>query len=103
MGEISAALADFTVITTDNPRYEDPCAIINEIEVGVRKISREYVTVADRKEAIEYALTMLGKGDLLVVAGKGAETYQEIMGVKHDFVDAEVIKKIVKKMQGELG
>lgn len=103
MGEISAALADFTVITTDNPRYEDPCAIINEIEVGVRKISREYVTIADRKEAVKYALTMLGKGDLLVVAGKGAETYQEIMGVKHDFADADVIKQIVKEMQGELG
>lgn len=103
MGEISAALADFTVITTDNPRYEDPCAIINEIESGVRKISRGYVTIADRKEAIKYALSMLGKGDLLVVAGKGAETYQEIMGVKHDFCDAEIIKEAIKELQGELG
>ena len=99
MGAISASISDFTVITTDNPRFEDPCAIISEIENGVRKVSKDYITAEDRKEAIKYALTKLRAGDVLVVAGKGAEEYQEVLGVKRKFSDAEVIKEYVLRAE----
>ena len=99
MGAISASISDFTVITTDNPRFEDPCAIISEIENGVRKVSKDYITAEDRKEAIKYALTKLRSGDVLVVAGKGAEEYQEVLGVKRKFSDAEVIKEYVLRAE----
>lgn len=97
MGAISASISDFTVITTDNPRFEDPCAIISEIENGVRRVSKDYITIEDRKEAIKYALSKLRSGDVLVVAGKGAEEYQEAFGVKRRFSDAEVIRDFLAK------
>ena len=96
MGEISATIADFTVVTTDNPRYEDPCTIISQIEAGIRKIGRNYITITDRGEAINYVVKTLNKGDVLVVAGKGAENYQEVMGVKRRFSDAEIIRTAAK-------
>ncbi len=101
MGAISASLSDFTVITTDNPRFEDPCAIISEIESGVRKISRDYITIEDRKEAIGYAMAKLKKSDILIVAGKGAETYQDVLGVKRDFSDADVIAEVAATLDGQ--
>lgn len=95
MGEISARFADFTVLTSDNPRYEDPFDIILQIEPGVRAHSDRYVIVVDRESAIEYALDMLQPGDVLLVAGKGGENYQEIMGVRHIYSDVSAIKGIV--------
>ena len=104
MGEIAGKYADFTVITSDNPRYEEPYLIISEIEKGLRKSSLSYITIQNRKMAIGYALTKLKSGDTLVVAGKGAEEYQEIMGVKSRFSDREEIKDCIAKIKfsGEL-
>lgn len=95
MGEVAAKYADFVIITSDNPRYEDPYAIISQIEAGVRKTGREYVAVTDREVAIEYALNLVSEGDILLVAGKGGENYQEIMGIKHSYSDNNVIKKLI--------
>lgn len=94
MGEISARLADFTVVTSDNPRYEPPCEIIAEIEKGV-PFGSAYVAIEDREQAISYALRLLNEGDILLIAGKGAERYQEIMGIKYDYSDYTVIKKMM--------
>lgn len=95
MGEIAATYADFCIITSDNPRYEDPYDIISEIEKGVIKCNKDYVTVSRREAATEYAIRLLEEGDILLVAGKGGEKYQEIMGIKHSYDDNAVIKKII--------
>lgn len=97
MGRISGENADFTVITSDNPRFEEPCAIMSEIEKGLREISKEYIAVENRKTAIGYAIKMMEKGDTLLIAGKGAEEYQEIMGVKHNFCDREVVESFISE------
>ena len=93
MGETVARLADFAVLTSDNPRYEDPMDIISHIEAGYRKASNRYVIVPDREQAIEYAVALLQKGDILLVAGKGGERHQEIMGIKYLLSDDDIIKK----------
>lgn len=95
MGEISAKYADFTIITSDNPRYEDAYDIISEIEKGLIKGGGRYVAISERESATEYALNLLSEGDILLVAGKGGENYQEIMGIKHSYNDNTVIKKII--------
>ena len=97
MGEVAALCADFCVLTSDNPRYEDPVAIISEIEAGFRLVSKRYVVVEEREKAIRYALEHLAEGDILLVAGKGAEKYQEIMGIKYDYDDKAVIKSLIGK------
>ncbi len=104
MGEIAGKFADFTIITSDNPRYEDSFQIISDIECGCRKSSLSYITIQNREMAIGYALSRLKSGDVLVVAGKGAEEYQEIMGIKFKFSDKEVIKDCIAKIKfsGEL-
>ncbi|MBP5193136.1 MAG: UDP-N-acetylmuramoyl-L-alanyl-D-glutamate--2,6-diaminopimelate ligase [Clostridia bacterium] len=95
MGEIAGELADFTVVTSDNPRYEDPCDIISDVEKGLRKKTDGYITIQDRKSAIKYALGKTGKDDVLLIAGKGAEEYQEIMGVRHEFSDRRYIESLL--------
>lgn len=95
MGEVAASCADFSVLTSDNPRYEDPVSIISEIEAGYRPVSRQYVVVEEREKAIRYALDHLCEGDVLLVAGKGAEKYQEIMGIKYDYDDKAVIESLI--------
>lgn len=95
MGSVAAKYADFCIITSDNPRYEDAYDIISEIEEGIRPSGKKYVTVTDRETATEYAVRLLEKGDILLVAGKGGETYQEILGIRHSYNDGEVIKKII--------
>lgn len=97
MGESVAKKSDFAILTSDNPRYEDPLDIISEIEKGYRRFSVCYVVVPDRKRAIDYALDFLKEGDLLLVAGKGGEHYQEIMGIKYPFNDHDIIKKLLEK------
>lgn len=99
MGEIAARIADFSVLTSDNPRYEDPFDIILQIERGTRSVTDAYVIVVDRERAIEYALDMLQEGDVLLVAGKGGENYQEIMGVRHIYNDVTAIKKLLSGMR----
>lgn len=95
MGEIAACIADFVIITSDNPRFEDPYEIISQIESGVKKAGKNYVSVTDRESATEYAVNLLEKDDILLVAGKGGENYQEIMGIKHSYNDNTVIKKLI--------
>ena len=97
MGEIAAKKADFTVLTSDNPRYEDPLDIITAIEKGHRRFSTSYVIVPDRKKAISYAMDMLKKEDVLLIAGKGAEEYQEVMGIKYPFNDYTVIEELLEE------
>lgn len=95
MGAVAAKYSDFCIITSDNPRYEDPYDIISEIEQGIKPFNKSYVTVTEREVATEYALRLLNEGDVLLVAGKGGEKYQEIMGIKHFYNDNTVIKKII--------
>lgn len=95
MGKVAAENSDFCIITSDNPRYEDPYDIISEIEVGVRETGKKYVTVSERDIATEYAIKLLEKSDILLIAGKGGEKYQEIMGIKHSYDDNTVIKNII--------
>lgn len=95
MGAVAAKYADFLIITSDNPRFEEPFDIISEIEEGVKPFGKKYVTVTEREVATEYAVRLLEKGDILLVAGKGGEHYQEVMGIKHSYDDNTVIKKII--------
>jgi UDP-N-acetylmuramoyl-L-alanyl-D-glutamate--2,6-diaminopimelate ligase len=97
MGEVSSKLADLTVITSDNPRDEDPMDIINDIIVGMKKADGEYVTIPDRKEAIRYCMENALDGDIVVLAGKGHEDYQEIKGVKYHMDERELIEEIIKE------
>lgn len=94
MGEVAGKYADFCILTSDNPRYEDPYDIICEIEKGLKPSGKNYVTVTERDIATEYAVRLLSDGDILLVAGKGGERYQEIMGIKHAYDDNTVIKKL---------
>ena len=96
MGKISGDIADFTVITSDNPRTEDPEKIVNQIEEGIKKTKGKYKVIVDRIEAIKYAIDIANKNDIIVLAGKGHETYQEINGEKHPFDEREIIKKLIK-------
>lgn len=95
MGIISGKYSDFTLITTDNPRYEDPMEIIAEIEEGVLYSGGKYVIVQDRKEGIEYALGMCKKDDVLLIAGKGSEKYQEVLGIKQVYNDKDTVYELL--------
>ena len=97
MGEVSSKLADLTIVTSDNPRFEEPMDIIADILVGVKRADGAYVTIPDRKEAIEYAIKNAQDGDVIILAGKGHEDYQEIAGVKHHMDERELIADILKE------
>ena len=101
MGEVSGNLADFTIITSDNPRYEDPQAIVDDIIVGIEKTKGEYIAIVDRKEAIRYAIENGRVGDVIVLAGKGHETYQEINGVDYEMDERVLIKEVIKESTKE--
>ena len=91
MGEISSKLADLTVVTSDNPRFEEPEDIVNDIIVGVKKGQGKYVKIIDRREAIKYCIDNAQEGDVIIIAGKGHEDYQEIKGLKHHMDDRELV------------
>ncbi len=97
MGEVSGKLADFTIITSDNPRFEEPTDIMNDIETGMKKTDGKYIKIQDRKEAIAYAIDNGEKGDIIVLAGKGHEDYQEIKGVKYHMDERELIQEILNE------
>ena len=99
MGEVSGKLADFTIITSDNPRDEEPQAIIDDIVVGMKKTDGKYITICDRKEAIKYAIEHGQPGDVIILAGKGHETYQEIKGVKYDMDERVLIKEVLEELK----
>ena len=93
MGEIAGRLADVLVVTDDNPRTEDPAAIRAAILDGTRDATAEVVEVGDRRAAIREALHRAGAGDVVLVAGKGHETGQEVAGVVHPFDDRDVVRE----------
>lgn len=95
MGEVSGEMSDLTVITSDNPRFEEPADIIEDIKTGIKKTKGKYIAIEDRKEAVRYALKNARKGDVLVIAGKGHEDYQEIKGVKYHMSDRELIRDVL--------
>lgn len=99
MGEISGKVADYTFITSDNPRTEEPQKIVEQIEEGIKKTNGKYSVVVDRTEAIAQAIKMATKRDIVVLAGKGHETYQEINGVKHPYDERVIVKEIIEKMK----
>ena len=98
MGEIGGRMADFCVLTSDNPRGEDPFEILREIEVGIKQTEGRYTVIENRREAIRYAMTMAEPGDVIVLAGKGHETYQEIKGVKYPFDEKVVVKELLEEI-----
>lgn len=98
MGEISGRLADFSVLTSDNPRLEDPMDILCAIEEGIKRTTGPYVVIENRREAIRYAMQMGQPGDVIVLAGKGHETYQDIGGQKHPFDEKVVVREILAEM-----
>lgn len=97
MGKISGQLSNISILTSDNPRYEVPDKIIEDIESGIKLETNNYVKIENRKNAIEYATKIAQKGDVVVIAGKGQETYQEIKGVKHHFSDKEIVEDILRE------
>lgn len=104
MGIIAGKYADFSILTSDNPRYEEPYSIISEIESGLRTVSLSYITIQNRYIATGYAIESLKEGDVLLIAGKGSENYQEIMGIKTKYSDKETVKDVIAKigLSGEL-
>jgi UDP-N-acetylmuramoyl-L-alanyl-D-glutamate--2,6-diaminopimelate ligase len=99
MGEVSGKLADLTIITSDNPRFEKPQDIIDDIKVGINKTDGRYVEICDRREAIKYAIEHGEKGDIIVLAGKGHEDYQEIEGVKHPMDERVLISEVLEELR----
>ena len=98
MGEISGRIADYTIITSDNPRTEDPEKIVKQIEEGIKKTNGKYECIVDRKEAIKKAIEMANKRDLIVLAGKGHEPYQEINHKTYPFDEREIVREIIEEM-----
>ena len=100
MGRIGAELSDIAIITSDNPRTEDPEAIIRDITPGADEAGKPYEVVVDRIAAIRHAMELAKKDDIIVLAGKGHETYQEIMGVKHHMDEREIVAQILEEKKG---
>ena len=98
MGEIAGELADYCILTSDNPRNEDPMAILDAIEAGIKPTGCPYTVIENRREAIRCALNMAQKDDVVVLAGKGHETYQEIKGVKHPFDEKVVVAELLEEI-----
>ena len=100
MGEISGRLADYTILTSDNPRTEDPMDILAAIEAGIKPTGGTYTVIENRREAIRHALQIAREGDIVILAGKGHETYQEIMGVKRPFDEKVVVAELLRELNG---
>lgn len=98
MGEIGGKLADLSIITADNSRYEKVEDIIADIRGSIEKTGGSFIEIPDRREAIRYSILQAQPGDMVAVIGKGHEDYQEINGVRHHFLDREVIEETVKEL-----
>lgn len=98
MGEVSGRVADYTIITSDNPRTEEPENIVKDIEEGIKKTNGKYECIVDRKEAIKKAIKMANKRDMIVLAGKGHEQYQEINKKRYPFDESEIVNSIIEEM-----
>jgi UDP-N-acetylmuramoyl-L-alanyl-D-glutamate--2,6-diaminopimelate ligase len=96
MAKIATQQSEKVILTSDNPRNEEPAAILKEMEVGVNPVNfKKTMVIEDRKEAIKTAVLFARQGDIILIAGKGHETYQEIKGVKYPFNDMEVVKEML--------
>ncbi len=99
MAGIASAMSDKVILTSDNPRNEDPDVIIAEMEQGVAiHNQRKVLSISDRKQAIKVACQLAGPNDIILIAGKGHETYQEIKGIRHDFDDMKIVKEILEQL-----
>ena len=99
MANIAASLSDKSIFTSDNPRTENPQTIIEEMEAGVEGQNfKKTISILDRKQAIKTACQMANPGDIILIAGKGHETYQEINGVRHDFDDMQIVQELLKQL-----
>jgi len=101
MGEIGGRLADLSILTSDNPRTEDPMKILAAIEKGIKPTGGKYVVIENRRAAIRYALEIAEAGDIIVLAGKGHETYQEINGVKNPFDEKVVVQELLEELRAQ--
>ena len=100
MANIAASLSDKAIFTSDNPRTENPQTIIEEMEAGVEGQNfKKTISILDRKQAIKTACQMANPGDIILIAGKGHETYQEINGVRHDFDDMQIVQELLKQLE----
>lgn len=99
MGKISGELADFTIITSDNPRFEEPMSIIKNIEEGILSVTKNYVLIENREEAIRYALEMAKPSDTVLVAGKGCEKFQDVLGIKTPYNDKDTIEELLREIK----
>ena len=98
MGEVSGRVADYTIITSDNPRTEDPAEIVKDIEEGIKKTNGKYECIVDRIEAIKKAIKMANRRDIIVLAGKGHEQYQEINKKRYPFDESRIVNEIIDEM-----
>jgi UDP-N-acetylmuramoyl-L-alanyl-D-glutamate--2,6-diaminopimelate ligase len=97
MARIAASLSDKLILTSDNPRNEEPESILNDMKAGLDPLLvRKMISITDREEAIRATCSFAEKNDIILVAGKGHETYQEIKGVKHHFDDREMLRKYLE-------
>ena len=101
MGEVSGRLADYTIITSDNPRTEEPEKIISDIEEGIKKTKGNYECITNRREAIKQALRMANTKDIVILAGKGHETYQEINKEKNPFDERKIVREVLEEIEKE--
>ena len=100
MAEIACEMSDKVILTSDNPRTEDPMHILQEMEVGLSDENRSHsLTIVDRAQAIKTAIMLAQAGDILLIAGKGHEKYQEINGVKHDFDDFQLTEEFFNQLK----
>ena len=97
MGQVSGTIADMTIISIDNPRFEDPEIVMADIEKGIKAVTNNYNIIMPRENAIRYAFLNSKKGDIIVVSGKGMEPYYEVNGYKHVYREDVVIKTIIKR------
>ena len=100
MAEVACEYSDKVIFTSDNPRKEDPLEILKDMEAGVNVVARKkYITIADRREAIKTAVSLSNKKDIVLIAGKGHEKYQDINGVKYDFDDKKVLNEMFELLE----
>ncbi|MEN9489480.1 MAG: hypothetical protein RL494_1745, partial [Bacteroidota bacterium] len=99
MANIATEMSDKAILTSDNPRTENPETIIAEMEAGITPVNyKKYMSITDRKQAIKTACQLAQPNDIILIAGKGHETYQEINGVRHDFDDMQIVKEILEQL-----
>lgn len=103
MGAIAGRMADLSILTSDNPRAEDPLDILGAIEEGIKPTGGRYVVIENRREAIRRALEVAAAGDIVLLAGKGHETYQEVHGVKRPFDEKMIVAELLRELEGKPG